>query len=99
MSIERGPSQQESQENLPSEIDIYVVEEVTGEVVAALVPLMRDAAAREQARLAMQDPMTVFYKVWSGTDDPVFQWSNPRDPNLSYMIGSEEHTSELQSQR
>ena len=28
MSIERGHSQQESQENLPSEIDIYVVEEV-----------------------------------------------------------------------
>ncbi len=28
MSIERGPSQQENQENLPSEIDIYVVEEM-----------------------------------------------------------------------
>lgn len=27
MSIERGPSQQETQENLPSEISIYVVEE------------------------------------------------------------------------
>jgi len=65
---------------------VTLVEQVDQQTMLQVVPVIRDEAQRQAAWLAIQDPLAVFYRIESGNDDPVYQWTSSKDPNLSYAI-------------
>jgi hypothetical protein len=58
----------------------------TREEVLSIVPLMRDAAMREAALLAIGDLKTVFYKVESQYKEISYQWTSSANSSVSYSI-------------